>query len=97
MLVRQVRMPDDGEEWLRMRLALFPEHNPSLIAKELDECAAGEDRTIVFIAEKSPGRLGGEVSHGRACFEPLDGGGVGLFVDHNVSADTPDHYQAYFS
>ncbi len=59
MLVRKVRIPDDGDEWLRMRLALFPEHDPSLIARELDECAAGEEETTVFVAEKSPGRLGG--------------------------------------
>ena len=59
MLVRKVQMPDDGDEWLRMRLALFSRHDPGQIARELAECAAGKYGDTVFVAEKSPGHLGG--------------------------------------
>ena len=59
MSVRKIRMPDDRDDWLRMRLVLFSEHDPSLVEKELDECAAGNEGTTVFVAEKGPGRIGG--------------------------------------
>lgn len=58
MIVREVR-PSDRDEWLRMRNALWPHHDPNKHATETDEHLASGSLLTVFVAERSEGGLAG--------------------------------------
>ena len=53
--------PKDRQEWIRLRLALFPDHNVADLAREAAEIAADPARQCVFFAEDDSGQLVGLV------------------------------------
>jgi aminoglycoside 6'-N-acetyltransferase I len=58
MVIRQVR-PEEYDEWLRMRLELWPEHTPEEHRSEMDGFLANPDRERVFVFHRPDGSLGG--------------------------------------
>ena len=57
MLIRPVE-PGDYDEWLRMRLLLWPEHSPEELRVEMVEIVS--DRTnAIYVAVRPDGSLGG--------------------------------------
>ena len=50
--------PEDRQECLRMRLALYPEFEPEQIETGLDDFAARPDSQRVFVAEEGGGLVG---------------------------------------
>lgn len=57
MLIRRI-VPTDAEEWLRMRLALWPEHNSEEHREEM-ETIRFDPNCAVFVAQREDGGLGG--------------------------------------
>ena len=55
--------PEDKAEWLRMRLALWPDEADSL-AQGIDDFFARPDKSGAFVAERPNGGLGGFVEVG---------------------------------
>jgi aminoglycoside 6'-N-acetyltransferase I len=49
--IRQVK-PDDKPEWLRMRISLWPHHDPNELEQELDKLLANQAKEPVFVAER---------------------------------------------
>lgn len=60
--IRRLREADQAE-WLRMQLALWPEHTPDELLPEMREIAANPE-TPVFAAERPDGGLGGFLEGG---------------------------------
>lgn len=57
MLIRRVS-PTDMEEWLRMRLALWPDNTPTEMRQEMEEILADPNQPV-FVAERSEAGLVG--------------------------------------
>ena len=53
--------PADREEWLRLRLELWPHHDPAELETEARDIAGHLETTPVFVAEGPDGRLRGMV------------------------------------
>jgi aminoglycoside 6'-N-acetyltransferase I len=51
--------PKDRQEWIRLRLALWPDHGEADLAREAAEIAADPAGHCVFFAEDSAGQLVG--------------------------------------
>jgi aminoglycoside 6'-N-acetyltransferase I len=49
---------DDFEEWLRLRLALWPENNPEEMRAEMQALLEDDDQAVL-VAERPAGGLGG--------------------------------------
>jgi len=58
MIIRRIQ-PADLDEWLRLRLALWPHHNPQELLSEMHEILADQEGQPVFVAERPAGGLGG--------------------------------------
>jgi aminoglycoside 6'-N-acetyltransferase I len=58
MIIRFIQ-PTDLEEWLRMRLALWPHHDPQELRSEMEDILAEQTSQPVFVAERPTGGLGG--------------------------------------
>ena len=56
--IRLVEQADFGE-WLRLRLALWPDQTSEELAEELNVISANQEREPVFVAERPDGRLCG--------------------------------------
>jgi len=86
----RIRQAESGDrvEWLRMRVALYPDHDPQALAGEIDQLL-GDSTWAVFVAEAQPKRLCGfvEVSF-RPRAEGCESGAVGYvgswYVDPKV-------------
>ncbi len=52
---------DDREEWLRMRKALWPQHDPDELRAAVAAVPSAPDREAVFVAEREGGGLCGLV------------------------------------
>ena len=63
MNVRRITVAD-REEWLRLRLALWPEATREEHVREMEEFLDDPDNTAVFVAERPDGRLGGFLEAG---------------------------------
>jgi aminoglycoside 6'-N-acetyltransferase I len=79
----------DFDEWLRMRVALWPEAVRADLEKELAHYAPGADRTAAFVARRAGGGLGGfvEVSlreYAEGCDTSPVGFIEGWFVDPDL-------------
>jgi aminoglycoside 6'-N-acetyltransferase I len=48
----------DMEEWLRMRLALWPGNHPASLLKEMQDMLSNPQEFITFVAERPAGGLG---------------------------------------
>jgi aminoglycoside 6'-N-acetyltransferase I len=57
MIIRLIE-PADFDEWLRMRLALWPENNPAELWAEMDEIYSDPSQPV-FVAVRPEGGLGG--------------------------------------
>jgi aminoglycoside 6'-N-acetyltransferase I len=80
--------PSDRDEWLRMRLALWPEDGPEALLAEMDQIAA-DPLQPVFVAERVGGRLAGFVeagirSYGEGCETAPVGYIEGWYVDEDL-------------
>jgi aminoglycoside 6'-N-acetyltransferase I len=80
--------PTDRDEWLRMRLALWPEDGPEALLADLDRIAA-DPLQPVFVAERAGGTLGGFVeagirSYGEGCETAPVGYIEGWYVDGDL-------------
>lgn len=62
VLIRPIA-PADFEEWLRLRLALWPEESPEAMRAEMNEML-GNPLTPVFVAERENGKLAGFLEGG---------------------------------
>ena len=51
----------DEDEWLRLRLALWPDHQINALKKEMEHIQADFDQQPVFVAEREAGGLCGFV------------------------------------
>lgn len=51
--------PEDRDEWLRMRVALWPDYSLEEHLSEMDEFSVGKQPLAVFVANRSEGGLGG--------------------------------------
>ncbi len=59
MDIRQIR-PTDESEWVRLRLALWPDGDPDEFREELPAFVEGGDRrSFALVAERPNGQLGG--------------------------------------
>ncbi|MGV3719767.1 MAG: GNAT family N-acetyltransferase, partial [Actinomycetota bacterium] len=58
MLIRLLR-PEDREEWLRMRLQLWPHDGGAGHLREMEEIQSTPDAYPLFVAERPEGGLGG--------------------------------------
>lgn len=86
--VRPLRR-EDREEWLRMRLLLWPDAPPSEVDDFFGEWRKDPTVTAVLVADRSDGRLGGFVEIGvRGYAEGCDSSPVsfieGWFVDGDL-------------
>jgi len=87
MEIRLVR-PEDREDWLRMRLELWPECAGDEHLAEMDEIQATPDSYPVFVAERPEGGLGGFLEvQARAWVEGCDTQPVGYLEGWFVDAD----------
>ena len=85
-IVRRVLI-EDKEEWLRMRLALWPDNTPEEALAELDEIFA-DPLTPVFVAVRENGKLGGFLEGGlRKYAEGCDTSPVGYIEGWYVDED----------
>jgi aminoglycoside 6'-N-acetyltransferase I len=81
-------LAEDKNEWLRMRLALWPDNTPEDALAEMDEFLA-DPSTPVFVAVRENGKLGGFLEGGlRKYAEGCDASPVGYiegwFVDEDL-------------
>jgi aminoglycoside 6'-N-acetyltransferase I len=87
MLIRLLR-PEDREEWLRMRLELWPHDNDAEHLREMDEIQSTPDTYPVFVAERPEGGLGGFLEvQARAWVEGCATQPVGYLEGWYVDAD----------
>lgn len=80
--------PTDKPEWLRMRLALWPDSSAEEFAPELDNILA-DQLTPVFVAARANGKLGGFLEGGTrkyadGCETSPVGYLEGLYVDEDL-------------
>jgi aminoglycoside 6'-N-acetyltransferase I len=88
MQVRLIEPETDREEWLRMRLALWPEYSAEELQIEMDEILRERQRTPVFVAARSEGGLGGFLEAGvRAYVDGCDTSPVGFIEGWYVDPD----------
>ena len=86
MLIRLVE-ERDFEEWLRMRLTLWPDHTVDAMGTEMATLCADES-AATFVADRGDGRLGGFVEAGlRKYAEGCDTSPVGYIEGWYVDAD----------
>ena len=86
IVIRRIR-PDDRPEWLRMRLALWPDTSPDKHRAEMDEILP-DPMQPVFVAVWSDGRLGGFLEAGtRKYAEGCESSPVGYIEGWYVDAD----------
>ena len=86
MLIRRVD-ERDFDEWLRMRLALWPDHTVDELQSELASLVADES-AATFVADRGDGTLGGFVEAGlRKYAEGCDSSPVGYIEGWYVDAD----------
>jgi len=79
--------PADRDEWLRMRLALWPDDNAAGLLVEMDKILAAE-AVAVFVAQRTSGGLGGFVEAGtRPYAEGCDTSPVGYIEGWYVDPD----------
>ena len=89
MLIRPVE-PGDYDEWLRMRLLLWPEHSPEELRVEMVEIAS--DRTnATYVAVRLDGSLGGFIEtsqrkYAEGCRTSPVGYIEGWYVDPDLRA-----------
>ena len=57
MLIRRI-VPTDAEEWLRIRLALWPKHTAEEYREEMETIRV-DPTCAVFVAQREDGSLGG--------------------------------------
>lgn len=92
MIVRPVQ-PGDWDEWLRMRMALWPdcptEQHRREMSLVLEACARGQgEGQAAFVAERAAGRLGGFIEAGlRPYAEGCDTSPVGYIEGWYVDPD----------
>lgn len=62
-MIRCIRLvqESDQDEWLRLRLALWPDHPLEELEQELRAIWARRQQEPVFVAERADGRLGGMI------------------------------------
>ena len=86
MLIRSVE-ERDSDEWLRMRLTLWPDHTVDEMLTEMASLRADE-ATATFVADRDDGTLGGFVEAGlRKYAEGCDTSPVGYIEGWYVDAD----------
>jgi aminoglycoside 6'-N-acetyltransferase I len=86
MIVRPVE-ERDSNEWLRMRLALWPAHTEDDLRTEMASLRADES-TATFVADRGDGALGGFVEAGQRQYaEDCDTSPVGYIEGWYVDAD----------
>ena len=79
--------PADREEWLRMRLALWPDDTQDALSAEMDKMFATQP-VVVFVAERPGGGLGGFVEAGtRPYAEDCETSPVGYIEGWYVDPD----------
>ncbi len=77
----------DFDEWLRLRLALWPDHTADEHRAEMQQIA-GDSLSPVFVADRSNGRLGGFLEAGlRKYADGCDTSPVGYIEGWYVDAD----------
>ncbi|MGE5139637.1 MAG: aminoglycoside 6'-N-acetyltransferase, partial [Rudaea sp.] len=81
--------PADRAEWLRMRLALWPDQTPEELSAEIDELARTGEKLAVFVAARPEGGLGGFVEaslrpYAEGCTTRPVGYLEGWYVDPDV-------------
>jgi aminoglycoside 6'-N-acetyltransferase I len=78
---------EDRPEWLRMRLALWPEHAPDGHRADIDKILADPMRPA-FVADRANGRLGGFLEAGtRVYAEGCESSPVGYIEGWYVDED----------
>jgi aminoglycoside 6'-N-acetyltransferase I len=87
IIIRRVKAEDEPE-WLRMRLALWPDNTPEELMREMDEVSVDE-MTPVFVTERPGGGLGGFLEGGtrlyaEGCSTRPVGYIEGWFVDEDL-------------
>ena len=86
MLIRSVE-ERDSDEWLRMRLTLWPDHTVDEMLTEMASLRADES-AATFVADRGDGTLGGFVEAGlRKYAEGCDTSPVGYIEGWYVDAD----------
>jgi len=86
LLIRRAT-PADTEDWLRMRLALWPHHSPQELLPEMETLLA-ERWSPVFVAARPSGGLGGFVEGGlRRYADGCDSSPVGYIEGWYVDED----------
>ncbi|GAB4488051.1 MAG: hypothetical protein OHK0031_11990 [Anaerolineales bacterium] len=86
ILIRRAS-PQDKEDWLRMRLALWPHHSPQELLPEMEKFLA-ERWSPVFVAQRPDGRLGGFVEGSlRAYADGCESSPVGYIEGWYVDED----------
>lgn len=79
---------DDRQEWLRMRLLLWPENSADEMLAEMDEILAAADESPVFVAERAAGGLAGFLEGGtRKYADGCETGPVGYIEGWYVDED----------
>jgi len=58
MIIRQLR-PVDSDDWLSMRMALWPDTSPKRHRKDMEMVMSKSNRYAVFVCEDSPSDLVG--------------------------------------
>lgn len=87
MLIRQVESRDLGE-WLRMRLALWPDHTAEGHRDEMAELTSDDQPFAVFVADRGDGQLGGFLEAGRRAYaDGCDTKPVGYIEGWYIDAD----------
>jgi aminoglycoside 6'-N-acetyltransferase I len=87
LLIRRA-VADDLQEWLRMRLELWPHHGDAEHLAEMNDFLAHPDETPVFVAARVNGGLGGFLEAGtRGYGEGCDTAPVGYIEGWFVDAD----------
>lgn len=87
MIIRRVT-PADEKEWLRLRMALWPDASPEEHRREMADFLHGAEETAVFVAQRADGRLGGFAEVGtRPYAEGCDSSPVGYIEGWYVDPD----------
>ena len=85
--IRRLR-PADLPEWLRMRLALWPQHTRAEFIHEMSALLAAPEETPVFVAERHNAGLGGFLEGGtRKYADGCDTSPVGYIEGWYVDED----------
>lgn len=87
MIIRRVD-PADEKEWLRLRVALWPDASLEEHRREMAPFLRDAQETAVFVVERPDGRLGGFLEAGaRSYAEGCDTSPVGYIEGWYVDAD----------